>query len=586
MTEETPASRSDVDVQVSERQAFGAAFRKAADHDTRLDLVMSDTLRLPPHPDWTGDVTDWHADPFTDRNWQFQHHTLRWINPLRWAALEGDIAAGEKWRSIVRSWGESNLPPARRAGEFAWKDMADGNRAIELSLGAPLISDSDGWYVELLRAHVDWLLAPENLATKNHALHQHCGLFVAAATLRDTAAMDVAVERMTAQFESTFDEQGANDEGAVGYHLNNLSWWGQAWERVEAEGVGVPAFALDRLRRGRIALAHLTLPNAELPQIGDTKRQRVGRQHGPHVEYIVSRGRRGVPLEDLAIAYDRGYVISHSGWGTDRLLSDESHTIIRFGQDVKAHSHQDRGSVHLYTQGRPWLTDSGFHSYQNGDPVREHFLTRAAHNIASLPGREHDTRASVDLEGFEDRPGSHHALLRDRGYRDVELRRSVTYLLGPDCWIVHDRTPTPEKLVQRWHVDVGVEVTETDTPTRLKLQADGREIEMTWLEQPPELRIRPAQDDSMDGWISTAWKTVEPGTLVTAESGTANVALVIAPSVPERLEITGAEVQRDAVRITLARGERAWNVTIDGAAAEVTEQEAGTDDDSTKESTC
>lgn len=73
---------------------------------------------------------------------------------------------------------------------------------------------------------------------------------------------------------------------------------------------------------------------------------------------------------------------------------------------------------------------------------------------------------------------------------------------------------------------------------------------------------------------------------MTAESGTANVALVIAPSVPERLEITGADVQRDAVRITLARGERAWNVTIDGAAAEVTEQEAGTDDDSTKESTC
>src|SRR5699024_7639846 len=129
------------------------------------------------HPDWTGDITEWNADPFSDRNWQFQHHTLRWINPLRWAALEGLQAAGEEWRRIVRSCAESNLPPVRRSGEFAWKDMADGNRAIELSLGAPLIKDSDGWYVELLRAHVDWLLDPENIVSKNHALHQHCGLF-------------------------------------------------------------------------------------------------------------------------------------------------------------------------------------------------------------------------------------------------------------------------------------------------------------------------------------------------------------------------------------------------------------------------
>lgn len=586
MTEENPAPRTDVDAEVSERQAFGAAFRKSADHDVRLDLVMRGTLRLPPHPDWTGDVTNWRADPFADRNWQFQHHTLRWINPLRWAALDGARAAGEEWRRIARSWGEENLPAERRPGEFAWKDMADGNRAIELSLGAPIIEDSDGWYIELLEAHVDWLLDPENIVTKNHALHQHCGLFVAAATLRDMTAMNVAVERMTEQFASTFDEQGANDEGAVAYHVNNLSWWGQAWERVEAEGVDVPAFASDRLDRGKIALAHLTLPNAELPQVGDTKRQRVGRQHGPHVEYIVSGGRRGEPLEDLAVSYDRGYVISRSGWGTDRPLPNESHTIIRFGEDVRAHSHQDRGSVHLYAQGRPWLTDSGFHSYQNGDPVREHFLTRAAHNIAELPARDHDVRAPVDLEGFEVHPEFHHALLRDRGYKDTELRRSVTYLLGPDCWIVHDRAHSRERLVQRWHVDVGVDVTKPDDPTRLRLQADGREIEMAWLGDPPELGILPARDGSMDGWISTAWKTLEPGTLVTAESGSGNVAVVIAPSVPERLEITGAETQIDSVRMTLARGDREWDVIIDEAGVEVTERMAGTDDDSMKEGTC
>src|SRR5699024_9700838 len=178
-----------------------------------------------------------------------------------------------------------------------------------------------------------------------------------------------------------------------------------------------------------------------------------------------------------------------------------SHTIVRFGAEMRTHSHQDRGSVHLYPKGPSWLTDNGFLSYQNGHPVREHFLTRATHNVAELPGRDHDPRAQVDLESFVVRPGVHHVLVRDRGYRDTELRRSVTYLLGPDCWLIHDRASSPEPLVQRWHVDIGVDVTEADDQTRLRLLGDQKQVEMTWLGNAPNLVIRHAEDGSMDGWI-------------------------------------------------------------------------------------
>lgn len=45
---------------------------------TRCSFVIEPgTFRLSPHPEWSGDFTDWTADPFTDRNWRLQPHPLR-----------------------------------------------------------------------------------------------------------------------------------------------------------------------------------------------------------------------------------------------------------------------------------------------------------------------------------------------------------------------------------------------------------------------------------------------------------------------------------------------------------------------------
>src|SRR5699024_1755598 len=329
----------------------------------------------------------------------------------RWAALEGDEDAAQEWRRVVRSWGEHNLPANKTSGNFAWKDMADGNRAIQIALGAPLIRPEDSWYIPLLRAHVDWLMDERNIVLKNHALHQHAGLVVAAAALRDRRALETAHGRLSEQFRGTFDAQGANDEGSVGYHEMNLKWWDQTWARIEAEGLAIPQFAAERLDAGRTALAQLAMPNGRLPQIGDTKRGPLAKDLGDHVDFVRTQGETGTAPTETAVAYDRGYVVSRSGWGERRPPAQESHMLVRFGDDLLSHSHQDRGSVHLYSRGRPWLVDSGFFSYQTGDPTRNHFLSREAHNLALLPDIAHDGMARVELERFEVTPEVHDTVL-------------------------------------------------------------------------------------------------------------------------------------------------------------------------------
>ncbi len=568
------ANVAELDLGVAERQAFGTVYGKPAKHELLAKLVKGGTLRLPPHPNWTGDTTDWTADPYGDRNWQFQHHTLRWLNPLRWAALEGDDEAATEWRRVARSWAEANIPAKRARGVFAWKDMADGNRAIQLSLGAPLIRPEDDWYISSIRYHVEWLMDEDHIVQKNHALHQHSGLVVAAALLRDETALDIAHARMVAQFGSTFDSQGANDEGATGYHEMNLKWWSQAWERVKVEGLEIPATVEAQLAAGRAALAQLVLPDGTLSQIGDTKRVPVSRGLGPEVEYVATQGAEGTPPRETAVAFDRGYVVSRSGWGTDRPLADESHMIVRFGHDVLSHSHQDRGSVHLYTRGRPWLTDSGFFSYQTGDSTRTYFLSPEAHNVARLPDHAHSLRAEVELERFEATADAHDVLLRDHGYQDVEMRRRILYLTGPDCWIVWDEVSEPSRIEQNWIVDIAVRMRRHDRG--FELLAEGQSMMMIWLGNVPAFSRHVAKEGDPHGWIATKWKTLEPATALTARTShnRQRCVVLIAPSAPQELAVARSYITT-AGRLTMVvtRGSRVWEVAVDEAELSIAELE-------------
>src|SRR5699024_6903817 len=99
--------------------------------------------------------------------------------------------------------------------------------------------------------------------------------------------------------------------------------------------------------------------------------------------------------------YKNGFTIFRSGWGEHRDLKNESHTIIRHGDDLRRHSHNDRGSVHIYTAGRRWITDGGFHSYQQRNPNRIYTKSRLAHSLIDLPDQTHDVTGDVPVTYLE-----------------------------------------------------------------------------------------------------------------------------------------------------------------------------------------
>lgn len=574
MSEQSEISVMNLNVAAGLRQAIGVQFERTEATPRRLNLLKNGVIHLSPHPKWKGKFTDWEADPYDDRNWKFQFHTLRWLNPLVWSALDGDEESKTEWKRIVKSWYSANIPAGKAKSPFAWKDMADGNRAVQLCIGASLIDSSDLWFVRLLEAHRDWLLDDNNIVLGNHALHQNIGLFVVGAVLRDTDAMNIARSRMVAQFESAFDEEGINEEGSVTYHQLNLAWWNNAAMRLELEQTPFPNYVLQRLEAAASVLVHLVLPNGYLPQIGDGHRNLLRVGLSQECDYAATDGQQGVAPTQLVRSFSNGYYTSRSGWGATRSLKNESQLIMRHGGEMIGHAHQDRGSLHVYSRGTAWLVDSGFHSYQKRDPVRTYLNSRDAHNVASVVGEEYQVPDYVAVVAERESDQYHYVEVHDSGFPGNLLRRRVIYLTQLDCWIVQDTNDgdAAYNLKQSWHINVGIRVSRHDRGFMLR---DGNaNMLMTWLGPPPELKMHRAGEDDLRGWIGTKWKTLEPGRLVTAQgpSSTRGLVLLLSPaSKGDHIGIVSSYVTTAGViDMVLTRGTGTWSVRIDSSEVVVT----------------
>lgn len=526
-----------LNIEAARRQAtLGKGYAKDSHTFKRLAELQQGIVTLSPHKSWTGDYTNWIADPFVDRNWRFQFQSLRWINPFLWDALAGSEQSRAEWKRIVRSWAEENTPPARAKDSYAWMDMTDGNRAIQISLGAPIIDPDDHWYVELLTVHRNWLLDDANIVPGNHGLHQNLGLFVVATVLNDDVGIQRSIERLGAQILEAFDEGGLNEEGSVGYHQMNLVWWQQAQKRLALENASLPKAALERLKCAGQTLGYLLLPDGTMPQIGDGNRGNGRQSLHPLVRQVV-KGRIREPDLPTFHHYDNGFTVFRSAWGQERPLKQESHTIVRHGRDLLRHSHNDRGSVHLYSRGRRWITDGGFHSYQLQDPNRSYTKSRLAHSLVDLPNQEYDASGNVPVLYTEQTANLHSIEILDDNFESAVWKRRVVFVPEHNIWVIWDRitAQAPVHVQQQWLIDIGIKVDQPSSDAVVLNDKDQR-MRMQWFGDTPTFDIVSGSTsaESKRGLIGVRWKTMESGTSLHAtfhSEATDSIVVISHPSI-------------------------------------------------------
>lgn len=572
----------EVDAEVSVRQCIGAGFEKRPDFKKRTEEIKSGVLRLAPHGRWEAErLDDWTADPFSSRNWQFQHHALRWLSPVRHAAQEGDVAAHQLWFDTVRSWITEN-PPGTSASKYAWMDMADGMRAQELVFGWSIALTDDEQ--ELLRgslnAHGRWLADDSNQSSGNHALHQNTGLFVVASFLRRQDWQQLALRRMSEIFTESFDVSGANNEGSIQYHQLNLVWWTKAWERVTLEGLSIPPEVDARLRKAAEFLAHATRPDGTMTPIGDTHLRRTSSEGWSELEYASSLGTEGEAPAATAIVAPNGFVFGRTDWGDqDGSFTEQTHYSIRFGPRASHHAHQDRGAVTLYAGAKDWVTDPGSYIYEPKDSFRKYLKSREGHNVLVIEGREYDPEGSVDLENYSIDDSAHDFQLVDRNYRGVAVRRRIVFLPGLDILVVLDAIEADEAITARqlWHVEPGVKPRFRDHGVEMQ-ERSGKRMTLNWLGQWGQPKVTYADDKSSVGWVSRAWGEKEPAAVAetSMKARRGMIAAVLGDSTKDVWAIESSRTRPTETWLRIIRFGKVWNVTIGEGKVEILLDEART----------
>lgn len=511
-------------VEAARRQRFGAMFEHTARDEAVVEQLLLGNLTLRPHPSWMlAEAIDWTADPFVDRNWMSQYHMLRWLDPLRRRAESGDDRAADMWLRYARDWVRTN-PSDAPAWEGAWGDMVDGIRALALCVAVPFVAERDpaalSWLIASIEEHAAWLRDEDNLGHSNHALHQHQGLLVCSAVLRDVAGIGLAAQRLESLFESQYDDQGINAEGALAYHLANFKWWSVARQRLEAEDIAVPS-NLQLLDLVPLELAHATKPDGLLVSIGDTDGLAVRGIDHPATRWVSSAGADGRAPDDLIRLYDAGYLYVRSGWGEqERRFRDETFLSVSFGAANRVHGHRDGASVTFSSMGHEWITDPGKFQYGTS-AMRDYCLQRDSHSLVTVPGRAYDRSSVVRCTKHHESDATYDVTFEDRGYEGVTLTRRIVYSVAGEYAVVIDSVAADDECtaVQNWQTGRG---TVAEMRARgFALEADAGRAAVLFGGTQPEMDMSLAQDDPISGWVATGWKTREPApTLRFAKTGT------------------------------------------------------------------
>lgn len=492
-----------VNLEAARRQALGTHFTEAENESELVARLKNRRLHMAPHKEWSlPEVPTWRENPFDDNNWEFQYHMLRWLDPLRRAGAAGDRDAALLWEKYARSWIEANQPGSDPY-KWAWIDMSDGIRAMELCHGLTVVGEQP-WLINSLRDHVGWLLEPSHLKRGNHGFHQHVGLFVLGVVLEDQKVTDVAMQRLTDQFEAAYDEQGANEEGSISYHLQNYVWWNDAFKRLDLEGVARPVQA-PRLELAPTLLAHATTPLGRFARIGDTDGGNARKVNHPHTQFTVSRGKKGRKPESTTAIYDAGYAFMRSGWGENRPYEDETFVTATWGRQDKVHGHRDGGSITYATDGVQWIDDTG-KFYYGKHPMRTYVVNRAGHNSIVIPGKQYQKKTQVYAEQKKETDDYVEITLHDHGYNDILISRRVIYLKKRRILVIVDsvNAEVAVSVEQRWHA--GKNISMVEMAGSVRLFSGLKTLDISSIGPQPEISITKGNENPFLGWMSNGWR--------------------------------------------------------------------------------
>jgi hypothetical protein len=485
------------------------------DRKVPLPALLRDTFAWGDDPPYrvgngAGDI-QWRSDPYGEPSWYMWLHSLRWLGQGIEAGRKGDKRALTHVTAIIQDWVRDN-PYSWRGDVGAWEStmhrtnvLICARQAVLSGLRVRQLPAQYAWLDQALLDHAKFLM--ENWSGPwNHGTDESIALFGVGCTLGSSELKDLAVQRLTEAIGTAIDPQGSTNEQSIGYAMFNYQLWGRAGTALQRCGADPGPVLAERRRALAEWLALATTSTGQLPQVGDSIRQRPDAVAGTPLEYAASLGKSGTRPTRRAAVFDAGYIFGRTGWGETRAFTQESSYTIRFGPGRRYHGHEDHTSITYTSRGRDILIDPGHSGYQE-DEWHAWTKSQTAHNVMSIPAGK-ATGGETRLVSAAIAPTSEYYALADTPVEGVERTRDVLVVKDPDLIITLDRgkSGSEQRYETLWHLPADQKVTVQSGTTAVAAKPGDKTrthlLQIPYGEQLPAdaITVEQGKQDPVQGW--------------------------------------------------------------------------------------
>ncbi len=472
---------------------------------------------------------DWDTDPFDDRNWRFQLHAWRLIDPyLRAYHRNKDKAELDKAVEIIADWYDFHIDQKQTSG-MQWYDMSTGLRAMKLAWLWGEIGDNNTDINEndqakikrLMEIHIEKLLDQELLSTGNHGYFQLVGLRLLCNNKDFSTSCKNEEEyndrNIMVLLKNQFTAQGIHRENAPYYHhfaLNTLN-------KLNVEALYGSQIA-ETVQQANKLTPWMLHPDKSFARIGDSEGKL-------NLKTQISDKPQTINDSEVLIGdfIDSGYFILRTPMDTPVEKATQLFISGTSNLEYDGHKHADELSFELFHKGKLVILDSGKYSY-NDNPHRKYVLSAQAHNTLSLENIRVSRR---DVEGSGSKLSSYkndENIITVNGSvtRPGLFTQKRTFKISPfDKIIISDtftsHVPWTEKLknfsldtVFTSNLHLHPELKVNKSSDRSITVDDYANIELITTDC--KLNVVTGQKDPLLGWASFAYNEIGPTTVLQA----------------------------------------------------------------------
>lgn len=292
--------------------------------------------------------------------------------------------------------------------------------------------------------------------------------------------LDFALNKLELELKNQIYPDGFQIELSTTYHDVVINNYQRLMDIAIAYEIDLPDSFYDILEKASLVEIKLMMPNGYTPDINDGFMKAVEELILPktrlfpqnkEMQWIISQGREGEEPEENSFAFSyAGLFVMRTGWGKDDIWA-----LFDGGPFGRAHQHEDKLSILLYSKGKLILTEGGNYAYDDSK-MRDYVLSTRAHNTMLVEGKGQNRRKNYHWEDqdinkkadftyriqaeFDFVEASYDEGYGDKGDISTTHTRSVYFLKNPGhglspFFIVVDRMKAEKELyfTSLWHMD-------------------------------------------------------------------------------------------------------------------------------------